>query len=120
MGLFSKSASISKSQKLHECKLCKNSFGSDFFVEDLGICTACGVVAKTFMEIHFLDCLKTFEQNANEATDPDIKIYYLGAMLGILYEYKIKYQDNDVRFITGDIEEQINQVIDCISHAREP
>lgn len=110
---------FSKSPKLHECKLCKNSFESDSFVEDLGICMSCGVVAKALMEAN-LDCLKTFEQNANEATDPDIKIHYLGAMLGILYEYKIKYQDNDVRFITGDIEDQINQVIDCISHAREP
>lgn len=120
MGLFSKSNPTPKVKQLHECKLCGEEFDDDFFLADLGICNACGVVANSFLEHSFLGRLKNFEKEANEATDPDTKIYCLGAMLEILYEYKIKYQDNGVHLITGDITAEIDQVINCISHAREP
>lgn len=39
-------------------------------------------------------------------------------MLDILYEYKVKYYDNDVDVLEQNIEGLIDSVVDCISEAK--
>lgn len=43
---------------------------------------------------------------------------YLKLMLDILYEYKVKYYDNDVDVLEQNIEGLIDSVVDCISEAK--
>ena len=114
MGFFSSQ----KKQRLSTCKLCNRDYSEENYIADLGICSVCGITAKSFFDNYFLKLLTDFENKANSTTDADTKVHYLGAMLGILYEYKVKYQDNDVHLINGNIEKQIDIVIDRISHAR--
>jgi hypothetical protein len=65
-----------------------------------------------------MDKLPELQNKANETANPDEKIKYLKQMLDMLYEYKILYYDNGVEIFTQDVEDLINEVIDCISEAR--
>lgn len=62
--------------------------------------------------------LPELQKKANASQNADDRILYLRMILDFLYEYKIKYFDNEVDLIKQDINDLIDDVIDCISQAR--
>jgi len=111
MGLFSRNAS----EDVILCKLCDKKAVTD--MTDYGICNGCALVLDVDVKT-LKEQTETLSAKANAATDSGEKIIYLKALLDMLYQYKIKYYDNGVDVLGQDIEEMIDEVIDCISEAK--
>lgn len=118
MGLFSKSAPAPKSAKLYECKLCGKEVPEDRILPSLGICDICGTEALSFAEDYLTPSVQRFQGLANKTADPDEKLLYLKALLDVMYEYKVKYQDQDVKLVQDDINDDIATIIQAISRIR--
>ena len=102
---------------MNECKLCRREVTDELFVKDYGICYFCGSELNSLISI-LPEKISEYQASANASTDPNERIKYLSLMLDLLYEYKVKYVDNDVDVIEQDIDELIYSVIDAISYAR--
>ena len=101
----------------HVCKLCRKDIQSDFFNSDTGLCDACQIIAFSNVKT-IMSTLPELQKKANSSKNADDRILYLRAILDLLYEYKIKYSDNEVDLIKQDIDDLIDDVVDCISQAR--
>lgn len=101
------------------CKLCGKEVSSDFFIESSELCFACHKIAVSKTKT-MAETLPEFQAKANAASDADERIIYLTAMLDLLYEYKVRYADNDVHIIEQNVDDLISEVIECISYARLP
>lgn len=100
-----------------ECKLCNRHFSADSFCKDLGICKICLQILDIDFK-HFQEGIAREQAAANSSKDPESRILHLRNMLDYIYEFKIKYYDNDVDILSQDIYDLINEVVDCISYAR--
>lgn len=112
MALFSK-----KAEELHECKLCGAKVAASNFVTDYEICNSCALLLDVEVQ-QLAKNISFLQEQANAAETPEKKISYLRLMLDNLYEYKVKYYDNEVDVLNQDVEELISEVVDCISFAR--
>ena len=101
----------------NECKLCGREVADDLFIDEYEICYFCSSELSALVEL-MPGKLAEYQEAANNSSDPDEKVKYLSLMLNLLYEYKIKYYDNDVDVIEQNVDDLIGQVIDVISYAR--
>lgn len=115
MGLFSNKNKFSN--ETFECKLCQREFNSDNYNAEFGLCNACMLIANSEIQ-SFSEVISLYQEKANATNVPNEKIMYLRLMLDYLYEYKVKYVDNDIHLIDQDIDELIDDVIECISEAK--
>ncbi len=102
---------------MNTCKICDRDVKSDFFNTDYGICLSCATILESKVK-SLQEVLPSYQEKANSADNANDKILYLKLMLDELYEYKIRYYDNDVDVLEQDIEDLIDTVIDCIADAR--
>lgn len=101
----------------YTCKLCDRDFLGDSYNHEFGICNGCLVLSGVHID-NLTKFIPDLQEKANSASNAGEKITYLSLMLEHLYKYKILYADNDVHLISGDIDDMISEVIDCISEAR--
>lgn len=102
---------------MSECKLCEREVPENIFDEHYEICHIC--LSKLNAKLEMLKKVISEEQNsANSATTPAERILHLKIMLDYLYEYKVLYYDNGVDILTTNVEDMIDEVIDCISEAK--
>ncbi|QEY33841.1 hypothetical protein FL966_01600 [Caproiciproducens galactitolivorans] len=102
---------------LPECKICGREVPHSRYMEEIGICDACGIILNCKVE-SIQEEIGKCQNAANAASSPDERIKYLKLMLDILYEYKVKYYDNDVDVLEQNVEDLIDTVVDCISEAK--
>lgn len=114
---YKKTARVGKGT--NQCKLCGEPCSDEFYIPDSGLCIACHTIALSLAKT-VAEMIPEFQEKANASEDPEDRIIYLHGMLNLLYEYKVKYADNDVNFFDQDIDEQIDEVLDAISYARLP
>lgn len=62
--------------------------------------------------------INEYQPKANAEKDPDTRIQYLKMILDQLYKIQVKYYENGIEPLTGDINEMIDNIIECISTAR--
>lgn len=117
MGLFSKTP-VKTNSEMFECKACPREVPADLYVPEYEMRRFCVSEATAFLNVKMGTTLTELEASANAETNPDNKIRYLRSILDILYEYKIKYADNEVDLIKMDIDELIDQIVDAISRVR--
>lgn len=99
------------------CKLCDHEVQDSFFSDEYGICLSCAVILEGKIK-SMQQAIPDYQKKANAADNPGDKILYLKLMLDMLYEYKIRYYDNDVDALEQDVEDLIDEVVDCIADAR--
>lgn len=112
MGLFSSRKPVD----VPTCKLCDKPLTTEN-EQTVGLCVAHALIMDSHLRAS-IRAIDKYQPLANAATDPEEKIRYLQLMLDYLYEIKIKYYDNDLHPLDQDIEDLIDDVIDCISNAR--
>lgn len=117
MGLFSKTPPKTNSE-MYECKACPREVPADLYVPEYEMCRFCVSEALAFLNVKMGTTLTELEASANAETNPEKKIEHLTSILNILYEYKIKYADNDIDLVKMDIDDLIDEIIDAISRAR--
>lgn len=99
------------------CKLCDREVPDNRFVADYGICDACALILDSKIKT-MQQAIPEYQEKANSTKEPSEKILYLHSILDLLYEYKVLYADNDVNVIKQDVDDLIDQIIDCISKVR--
>ena len=109
MELFRKTTNI--------CKICGKNVEPDFYISDVELCVSCGIKLECDIK-NWQEQIPYYQKKANFETDASTKISYLTTILGMLYDYKIRYFDKDFKIFEFDIYDKIDQVIDAISYAR--
>ena len=99
------------------CKICNNEFSDASFNREYAICLSCGMILESKVKV-MQDAISQLQEDANATDNPSTKIMFLKMMLDYLYEYKIRYYDNEVDVLEQDVEVLIDNVIDCIADAR--
>lgn len=102
---------------LYTCKVCNQDFYEENYNLEFGVCNSCLLKSGVHID-QMTSTIPFLQEKANSTSNPTEKISYLTSMLEVLYKYKILYADNDVHLINQDIEELIDEVIDCIADAK--
>ena len=113
MGLFS---SKSKNEPDKKCALCDRPLITKE-EKTVGLCTGHALIMDQDLKLA-MQVINEYQPKANAEKDPDKKITYLTAILEQLYKIQIKYYENGIEPLTGDIDEMIDNIIECISTAR--
>ena len=113
--LFGKKTDSSES--LHECKRCGRTFDAEHFAEKVGLCHGCLAIAESDINTYTY-AVQTLQDQANASTDVKEKISLLTLVLQYLFEYKVKYEDNDIKLFDSDARDLIDQIVDVISQVR--
>lgn len=112
MGLFSK-----KEQPLEQtCALCDRVLRTPE-EKSIGLCVAHAIILDTDVKVA-ADLIKECQEKANAEKNPDQRIIYLRGILDQLYKLKVKYYENGIEPLTENIDDLIDNIIDCISTVR--
>lgn len=115
MGLFSsKSKTAPDPEKT--CALCDRILKTNE-EKDVGLCVGHALILESDIKVAS-SIINEYQPKANAEKDPDTRIQYLRMILDQLYKIQIKYYENGIEPLTGDIDEMIDNIIECISTAR--
>lgn len=113
MGLFSSKPTPDPEKT---CALCDRVLKTKE-EKDVGLCVGHALILESDIKIAS-DVINEYQPKANEEKDPEMRIHYLKMILDQLYKIQVKYYENGITPLTGDIDEMIDNIIDCISTAR--
>ena len=116
MGLFFSKSQPATATPEATCALCDRILQTKE-EKSVGLCTGHALILDSDLKLA-KEIINEYQPKANAEKDPDTRIQYLKLILEQLYKIQIKYYENGIEPLTGDIDEMIDNIIDCISTAR--